>query len=523
MKVKNNFLISIFIFFTFTLMGAQQRVATRLKWVGPPGSGPGTFKEWVSSHPYSSLSVSPRMEAGKTRAEKTVAILTEQSIATSLQDEISQLSDNLISDGYSVLSYEISGGTPENLRAFLQDLYVDDSIEGALFVGDLPVAWFQYEENWEYEEWPIDLFYMDLDGEWLDTLVYFKLDYIIDTIVPGQDNIYDTHRGNITPEIYIGRLTPTGLGDDTLLLQNYFFKDNLYREGSISLPEKALVYVDDDWEYFVPIEIAPEIAIAYNDTLVISHPDSTRASDYRIKLDSLRAWVHLCAHSWPSGHGFYYDDKSRMDYYYSSEYITQDPPANFYNFYCCSFARYTEGGYGGGASIFNQTYGVGAVGSAKTGSMWHFIDFYEPLSEGKTIGEAFKDWFAAELEGGPDYYNDIDWFYGMTLLGDPFLTPLPVERNSGIREVSVNSDFNISPVISLPSRNINIECTLKTKLFTTIKLYDAAGRVKKTIFRGVMEPGCNELSLPIGKIESGVYIIRLENSEVKQSGRIIIL
>ena len=34
-----------------------------------------------------------------------------------------------------------------------------------MFVGDLPAAWYECE-IWGHEEFPCDLYYMDLDGSW---------------------------------------------------------------------------------------------------------------------------------------------------------------------------------------------------------------------------------------------------------------------------------------------------------------------------------------------------------------------
>jgi hypothetical protein len=61
------------------------------------------------------------------------------------------------------------------------------------------------------------------------------------------------------------------------------------------------------------------------------------------------------------------------------------------------------------------------VGSAKTGSMLDFQYFYEPIGNGASFGTALKEWFEYEYpySDDPGGYNDISWFYGMTILGDP--------------------------------------------------------------------------------------------------------
>ncbi len=47
------------------------------------------------------------------------------------------------------------------------------NIEGAILIGDLILAWYEMREptHWggDHVEFPIDLYHMDLDGEWIDS------------------------------------------------------------------------------------------------------------------------------------------------------------------------------------------------------------------------------------------------------------------------------------------------------------------------------------------------------------------
>jgi hypothetical protein len=73
-----------------------------------------------------------------------------------------------------------------------------------------------------------------------------------------------------------------------------------------------------------------------------------------------------------------------------------------------------------GEYVFGTNYGLLSVGSAKTGSMLDFDDYYKPLAAGKTFGDAYKDWWTYETASGVSSYQ-LDWFYGMTTIGDPTL------------------------------------------------------------------------------------------------------
>ncbi len=473
-----------------------------LRWAGPPGSKPGTYEEWIARHPYEKFSWhSDRVWYGDGKAG-SVAIFTEQRIAGALAPQINQLSRNLQSEGYTVYTYQISGGTPESLKTILKNLYNNHNIEGALFIGNLPVAWFEVKNDFNqsgYKDFPIDLFYMDLDGNWLDTL-------------NTGNGKYDGHTGQTKPEIYIGRLTPRGLGDDTLLLKNYFRKDNAYRHDSIFLTQRALVFIDDDWASYVG-EWAGDVALLYSDTMNFSDPETTKASFYRVRLDTVQAWVSVFAHSWPGGHQFKYNSGTSWDTYYANEYTSQNPPTNFYNFFACSFCRYTESNNcGGNRAVFDSTYGVGAVGSTKTGSMLNFSYFYRKLGESKTLGEAFKYWFDCIYDSVGMNFNRLCWHYGMTLLGDPWLKPKGhITAIANLREPKLR---RVQILKNPVHQKIDIRLSMPQSEDVEIAVYDCSGALINVVKKEVVS-GINHLSIPCisrnhQPLSNGVYILKFQ-------------
>ncbi len=461
-------LISIIL---LTVLSAREPAGiTLLKWIDPNGLTPDRYEEWIKQHPFTKFNYKlDKIAYGDNRAG-TVAILTQQTLAQPLVRQLNQLIKNLNLEGYTVLSYQVSGGTPETLRAFLKNLYENNHIEGAFFIGYLPVCWFEIANDFNeygYVQFPCDLFYMDLDGSWIDTM-------------NTGNGKYDGHQGEINPEIYIGRLTPTGIGDDTLLLQNYFRKDNAYRFDTLELQHRALIFLDDDWIPWAP-QWAYDVSLLYPDTANYWHAETTRASVYRVKLNTPRAWVAVFAHSSPSGHAFYYNNHSTYDWYYSTEYTSQNPPANFYNHFACSFARYTTNGYGGGRAIFNQSYGLGAIGSTKTGSMLEFTYFYEPLAQKKNLGQAFKEWFYHITCDGVDFM-ELCWHYGMTLLADPFLKPTGhiVSIAEKTEHQASKESFNIRGGIT--HKKVLIQFNVDKPSDVSISAYDCLGRRVKILF-----------------------------------------
>lgn len=470
-----------------------------LRWAGPPGSHPETYEEWIEHHPHTKFDFHlDQVIRGDGRAGN-VAIITAQSIAGALDEEIDQLCDNMQAEGYTIYNYQMSGGTPESLRTLLHDLNLQENIEGALLIGNLPIAWFEVRNDfyqYGYADFPCDLYFMDLDGTWLDTL-------------NTGNGKYDGHVGNIVPEIYVSRLMPTGFGNDTLLLQNYFHKDNAYRHDTLLLQQRALVFVDDDWEDWAP-SWASDVALMYPDTMNYWHPETTRGTIYRTKLNTIQAWVALFAHSWPDGHQFAYS--GTHDYYYSYEYTNQNPPTNFFNFFCCSFSRYTQD-CGGNRAIFNMTSGIGSIGSTKTGSMLEFYYFYQPLGAGKTLGEAFKDWFTY-ITGDGVTFDELCWHYGMTLLADCWLKPIghntavAEQRDSAVRKSQVTI------LNSLVVKEVQLHFTLEHAKTITVTLYDNLGRCLGTLMKKNIAAGATLISFPATDPEghilpAGVYILHV--------------
>jgi hypothetical protein len=95
--------------------------------------------------------------------------------------------------------------------------------------------------------------------------------------------------------------------------------------------------------------------------------------------------------------------------------------ALFYNLFCCGALRFTDYNCLGNAYILNtNSPSLAVVGSAKSGSMLDFRFFYEPIGLGCSFGKAFQKWFEHEY---PYNEGDVNWFYGMTILGDPTLIP----------------------------------------------------------------------------------------------------
>jgi len=411
---------------------------TVTRWVDPEGRTPINYVEWKArtgiSGPFQIKLAAESLRLKSTAIGTKFCVIVNSSLYSQIQSSIDQYVLDLTGEGYIVEVYTTSGGTPEDLRTFLQGRY-SSGMEGCVLIGDLPVAWYETEcwDPLEHEEFPIDLFYMDMDGVFSDSDV---------------DGIYDAHTGDITPEIWLGRLTASPLtlsgADEVSLLQNYFYKNHVYRSGLLPLSNRALVYIDDDW---VPGSSWWNLCVgrAYVERTFINDEWTTWDTDYENRLPQDYEFIEVCVHSGSFSHGFK-RQPNQWGYTTNVEVKSIDPVAYFYNLFACSNARYVETDYMGGWYIFCQTYGLVALGSTKTGSMLYFEDFYQPFGEGAAIGRAFLDWFVGRASGGFEE-SEVCWYYGMTLLGDPTLI---IQRKSTSRLVQYD-DGNAQYMISLPN------------------------------------------------------------------------
>jgi len=406
--------VLILISLLFTLTSAKVSGVKRLQWLDPYGRQPEMYQAWVMKY-YSGKGQTKIASVYKkiTSRQNIVDLLVNAGIYPEITSEINRFAQDLINDGYSVQVDTISGMSHTTLRNHLAGI---TGLVGAIFIGELPVVWFETNGFGNWEEFPHDLFFCDLNGNYIDS---------------DGDGIYDNHTGDINPEIWVGRIYCRNLTWDNEigLLKKYFQKNHLYRVDSLSLPQRALTFIDDDWSYWTTCGLD----LIYSDIIVINDGYQTIASNYRNELLQDFEWLHLCAHSSPWGHTFLYPTGGYRGTVFNYEIFTLQPHALFYNLFACSGTRFVEENYSAGWYLFTEPYGLVVVGSTKTGGMLYFEDFYGPIGQQNlSIGDGFKQWFT--LWGNIDW----DWFYGMNILGDPSLKPRGMKTKIYHEEISQN-------------------------------------------------------------------------------------
>jgi hypothetical protein len=329
-------------------------------------------------------------------------VLVDKALYNAVSGSINQYVLDIARDGYFGTIHVVQGGSPVDIRTYINKLRPKP--RGVLLVGSISVPWYEIGTD----QFPCDLYYMDINGTWND---------------PDGNGKFNAHSGDLNPEIWVGRLyTPTNNGNDAALINDYFLRNHKFRSGLLGHFHSALAYVDDDWTGFN--NCAFDQMFSASDITTYTNPGLTDADLYKAEVNSARSWVQLCAHSWPQGHAFTVG--ASKEYIETPYFRDLNPPnAHFYNLFCCGPGKFTTSDYLAGWYIFDKTgggtnLGLTAIASAKSGSMLFFEDFYKPLGQGKVIGDAFVDWWKAR---GPDHEEwEKEWFYGLVLLGDPTLS-----------------------------------------------------------------------------------------------------
>lgn len=332
---------------------------------------------------------------------ETVLLVVADYLEDPLSAQLSQLQDDLAGEGWTVALQVMGGGSPQDLRSLLQNT---PDLDGAIFIGFLPCAWYE-EDYWGVEEFPCELYFMDLDGIWTDS---------------DQDSLFDGHSGDVAPEIWVGRIDAhTAYGPEVQLLVQYLEKDHLYRTGQMGLNSRALTFNDDDWGMYTDCGL--DAIYGTSGVTVVNEPGQTTAENYLDRLSQGYEFVHLMSHSCPWGHTFKVPG-GMAGTVMAPEIAQVNPRTAFLQLFSCSNARWVEQGCLGNWYLYGTDYGLLVTGAAKTGSMLDFEEYYGPLGTGLTFGEAFREWWEYEAQSGFSSYERA-WFYGNALLGDPTLKP----------------------------------------------------------------------------------------------------
>lgn len=262
------------------------RQIARLEWVSPRGELPGTYADYMLRRPLTDARFGPLWEyaaRASVRAD-ALAILVDADLYPDVAPALSSYVARLTAAGHQVQLATVSGGTPAQIKAWIRQRWAQGA-HGILLVGDITAAWVEVSGD----VFPSDLYYMDLDGLWLDN----DLD--------GDFEIHEAGPGDEGPEAYVARLHALTLIYDTEanLVNGYLNKVQGYCGSVLDQPWRGLEYVDEDW-----FDMAVHLALLYDDVTRFDSGYDTTADDYLAQMAAGRHFVQVCAHSYSGGHHF---------------------------------------------------------------------------------------------------------------------------------------------------------------------------------------------------------------------------
>ncbi len=372
---------------------------------------------------------------------ETVAIIVENAIYSSVSSSVAQFRQDLNNTGYNTILYTQVFSNHVELKGNLTSWYnTYTNFVGAVLIGRLPYAQYWHPANasygWIAQTFICDVYLMDLDGLWWD--------------INPTDGIYDKHNAtgsaDVYPEIFVGRIDPQCLTWGTVAgnINTYLGRVHSYRTGGVQRQSRALTYIDDDWVPWADgtYDNWPAWLNTPYPTRTDVHTPSTwtNATDWltnRIIQDY--QWAHLCAHSSPTTH-FFGPSGIGEGTVTSAQIVATTSTINFYNLFCCSGADWSVADNLAVSYLFDGSHTVGIVGTTKTGGMLDGDYFYNPLANQNTLGESLIQWMSYVFNNPSGDAGDfwLEWYYGMNIVGDPFLT--------------INYDCTVlTPVISSPT------------------------------------------------------------------------
>lgn len=389
------------------------------------------FDEYLAEHPEYMLKNRSKVECTRDFRHSNVLHYTPQNdtlpyfmvmidhlMYDSLRQELKRYSEDVHAIyGYGILVDTVANGSPVQIKNLIKNYSDSLSVNGVLFVGDIAEAYFETQNDHDsigkYRVWPCDLYYMDMDGVWADT---------------DLNGIYDSHMGNCSPELYVGRISTKGMPEleenDSLkykALRKWFENVHLYWwRASFQGEVKSLRYTDRNWVNSINVNTTEFLNISgkVNTDSISFGGGNFSKNDYlqRIMSNTYR-FTQLASHSTPVLHQF-----STNEYIYPWDILDANSSNLGYNLFCCSACNWEApsiSGYMGGSYLFGNKKTIAVVGTTKIGSMEQMEKFYKSFGSRKSIGLSMKEWWECIFNTNYSTNTRIWWFYGMTLLGDP--------------------------------------------------------------------------------------------------------
>ncbi|MBD3409842.1 MAG: T9SS type A sorting domain-containing protein [Ignavibacteriales bacterium] len=464
----------------------------------------------------------------------TRLVLVEPSLYAAIQTNLLDLVSEWETECDRVIVYSRSFADIHELKDTLRAI---PGLTGALLVGEHPVPYYQQgvceDGSCEgFQEYPCDLFYMDLDGEWSDR---YTMSYSSYEETP--DGVFDTHTQNYpindeAPEIVLGRLLPTeSMGDAAELVNAYLERVVNYRRGlgGVRRPMSALSFCDDDWRDWGNDVASTFIPEAFPDVKNVYRVNETTAANYKAELPRGYHMIHTYVHSSSLGHSFAQDDGSSSRWVSYSDIVDFGADANFYLLFACGNSRYTRDNNCGATYALRTESCVNTVGTTHSGGMRNYKTFYGELARGASYGEAYLRTYQAGAKSG--FTQDSkNWMYGLTLNGDPFTTLAGPETPSfvGSSDAETPERFAVGCYPNPFNATTTVRITPGAAASVEFRVYDALGAEVASPVRKRIDESGGEFAFDGSALASGVYFYRAraefsDGGVARAAGKLVLL
>lgn len=416
----------------------------------------------------------------------------------------------------------IDGGTDAEIKTLIKGYYTDGGLDGAVLVGHITGAFYYipndhywWEDGYGPVTFPIDLYYMDLDGTWTDA---------------NNDGKWEDHQpgsGDKSPEIFVGRIDPYTMryfGTEVELLGTYMDKNHAYWTRGITLSNTALSYCDHDW---ASSNIGMDATYGTSNVEVLRWTSSNNVvsrNDYlNNRLTKDYTIIFMWCHASYRSHGFHEGGSLDLATIYNA-----NPKPNGYNIDGCSSANWSAGNdrFLCGAYVYNESpTALSLISTTKTGGMLGHRPFYESLGENNCHGQAFMDWIDNMIRTyRGDYGYVIGWHYGMTIVGDPMIAfkDIPVSivpdtpsGKKGGHSIAYNNG-------NARNGNARVSYSLDRGTTVILNIYTVQGKLAHTCFSGYQAQGSYAITINKDRFSKGLYILDLKTPNQKMAKRISI-
>lgn len=405
------------------------------------------------------------------------------------------------------------------LRDSLLHHYLHGNLTGAVFIGDLPITYYeiQVDIGGYYNAFPCDIYFMDLNGTWLDTATTW-----------GVTGYFDNHVGDRKAEIWMSRIigsnTPA-LGDELTVLNNYFDRLHLRMTGQDNLPKKMCLFGDD---LGIPMDGW------IGDTLLGYQPEEivTYLSSSSTMPDSKQNWISVLQqgveYSVMFEHSNEYNHFMRP-FFSNQDYLSMSPKSNgrFYYFAgACLVARYTTPNSMG--LIYTMGHkGLLTIGSTKESGIGRGREiFHGLLGQNHSFGYSFKEWLNGRVfdtsEPIPVQEYLLKACYGFVIIGAGNLKLHKYNPTTGVNPFPISiGNINVFPNPFNSSTSISYNLTNPGKV--VLSVYNLQGVLVSSLVNSFQPAGEHIVEFSANGLPSGLYCIKLQVADKIETGKMLII